>query len=58
MVLIESLGAPKVILGGLDLYKPSASGLVSDAPNPLVEWNLNKMEKRIEEWTFIANSLL
>jgi hypothetical protein len=32
MVLIESLGAPKIILGGLGLYKPNAPGLVLDAP--------------------------
>ena len=31
MVPMESLGTPKVILGGLSLYKPSAPGLVSDA---------------------------
>jgi len=31
MVPMESLGAPKVILGGLSLYKPNAPGLVSDA---------------------------
>ena len=29
---MESLGAPKIILGGLGLYKPNAPGLVSDAP--------------------------
>jgi hypothetical protein len=28
---MESLGAPKVILGVLGLYKPNAPGLVSDA---------------------------
>ena len=32
MVPMESLGAPKVILKGLGLYKPNALGLVSDAP--------------------------
>jgi hypothetical protein len=32
MIAMESLGAPKVILGGLGLYKPSAPGLVSYAP--------------------------
>ena len=32
MVPMESLGAPKVILGGLGLYKPSAPGLLSNAP--------------------------
>ena len=32
MVPMEYLGTPKVILGGLSLYKPSAPGLVSDAP--------------------------
>ena len=32
MVPIKSLGAPKIILGGLGLYKPNAPGLVSDAP--------------------------
>ena len=31
MVPLHSLGAPKIILGGLGLYKPSAPGLVSDA---------------------------
>jgi hypothetical protein len=31
MVPMESLGAPKVILGGLGLYKPSVPSLVSDA---------------------------
>jgi hypothetical protein len=29
---MESLGAPKVILGVLGLYKLSAPGLVSNAP--------------------------
>ena len=37
MVPMESLGAPKVILGGLGLYKPSAPGLVSDAQS--FKWN-------------------
>ena len=37
MVPMESLGAPKVILGVLGLYKPSAPGLVSDAP--ILQWN-------------------
>jgi len=32
IVSMESLGTPKVILGGLSLYKSSAPGLVSDAP--------------------------
>ena len=32
MVPIESLDTPKVILGGLGLYKPSAPGLVWDTP--------------------------
>ena len=31
MVPMEFLGAPKVILGGLGLYKPSAPGLLSNA---------------------------
>ena len=31
MVPIESLGALKVILGDLGLYKPNAPSLVSDA---------------------------
>ena len=32
MVPIESLGIPKVILGGLGLYKPSAPSLLLNAP--------------------------
>ena len=32
MVPMESLGIPKAILGGLGLYKPSAPGLLSNAP--------------------------
>ena len=32
MVPMESLGTPKVILGCLGLYKPSALDLMSDAP--------------------------
>ena len=31
MVPMESLGAPKIILGGFGLYKPRAPGLVLDA---------------------------
>ena len=30
MVPMESLGIPKVILGGLGLYKPSTPGLLSN----------------------------
>ena len=32
MVPMESLGIPKVILGGLGLYKPSAPSLLLNAP--------------------------
>ena len=32
MVPMEYLGTPKVILGGPVIYKPSALGLMSDAP--------------------------
>jgi hypothetical protein len=48
---MESLGAPKVILEVLGLYKPSAPDL-SRVSNSLVKPNLNELEKRIEEVGF------
>jgi hypothetical protein len=51
-------GCFTVILGGLGLHKPSAPGLYVECPNPLVELDLNELEKIIEEWAFIAISPL
>ena len=39
---------------GLGLSKPSTPGFGVECLNPLVELNLNELEKRIEEWAFIA----
>jgi len=38
-----------ITLGGLDFYKASAPGFSVGCPNPLVELDLNELEKRIEK---------
>jgi hypothetical protein len=45
-------GWSSVILGGLGLHTPSASGLILNAPILLVELNLKELENRIEEVDF------
>ena len=47
-------GCFTIILGGLGLYKPSSPNLMLN--DPLVELDFNELEKRIEEWAFIAIS--
>ena len=53
---MESLGAPKIILGGLSLYKLNAPSFVVGCPNPLEELYLCELKKRSKDWMFIANS--